>query len=442
MGTEFPKTEFPKAEFPKTGALDLLKLLGSVGWRWVRRWVRRRGSFAFGPVFLAWYRDAARRHGSANLRVGIGSKRLLLVGDRGVAEHVLRPVPGVEGYVAGSLKRKAMAFLAPGALTIADGERWQRLRRFNEAVLEPGQVHPMADVFAMHVRDAFSTPVRDLEDVRARMGQVMEAIVFGGDVPEGTWRLSHQAFAAVQSPVKRMLRKRTFAKTVRTLHDTLVERWRATQENAGVGATGLLAHACPAEKDLSDTEVVDQIPHWMFTFTASGADLLARTLGMVQSRPKLLRSVREEVETAGASEGGSGVHQLRLTEACVRETGRLFSPVARTFLTASQDDVAGDRRIPAGTELMLDLSILQESQAKERRFVPQDWLNGSNPYSQVFLSGARSCPGQDLIVFVCKAAIAAQVRCGLSPKSTAVSTDPLPVAFPGDALRFSAANSH
>ena len=38
-----------------------------------------------------------------------------------------------------------------------------------------------------------------------------------------------------------------------------------------------------------------QIPHWMFTFTASGTDLLTLTLGMVASRDGVYEWVRVDV---------------------------------------------------------------------------------------------------------------------------------------------------
>ena len=54
-----------------------------------------------------------------------------------------------------------------------------------------------------------------------------------------------------------------------------------------------------------------------------------------------------------------------------------------------------------------------------------------------FLRGPRACPGQDLILFVIKAAAATQLgELGLSAQQDRLAQDPLPISFPPIETRF------
>jgi hypothetical protein len=55
----------------------------------------------------------------------------------------------------------------------------------------------------------------------------------------------------------------------------------------------------------------------------------------------------------------------------------------------------------------------------------------SERYPNLFLSGARACPGRDLILFVVKAAIAVLLSNGkMQAQRSTLSDDPLPFSFP------------
>ena len=74
-------------------------------------------------------------------------------------------------------------------------------------------------------------------------------------------------------------------------------------------------------------------------------------------------------------------------------------------------------------------------------FQPERWLgSGSRAeavYPNLFLSGARRCPGRDLILFVCKAAAAQLLQdAGLVVRSAELASDPVPFSFPVKRLWF------
>jgi cytochrome P450 len=74
-------------------------------------------------------------------------------------------------------------------------------------------------------------------------------------------------------------------------------------------------------------------------------------------------------------------------------------------------------------------------------FRPERWLmddlDPAARASNLFLRGPRGCPGEDLVVFVCEAAIRHQVgKLGVTAKPSRLSIDPLPVSFPAGDVAF------
>ena len=159
---------------------------------------------------------------------------------------------------------------------------------------------------------------------------------------------------------------------------------------------------------------------------------------MVRSRPEVGEKVRQEIAAAGPLDEANAISQLKYLEACLLETCRLFPPVTRTFHVAPQGDMFRGISIPAGMEILHYFPISHRDTSVDPRandFEPDKWLDpGSNRrsvYPNLFLSGARACPGESLILFVCKAAIAillGQHQVRLS--SSALATNPLPFSFP------------
>jgi hypothetical protein len=74
-------------------------------------------------------------------------------------------------------------------------------------------------------------------------------------------------------------------------------------------------------------------------------------------------------------------------------------------------------------------------------FRPERWLtddlDAAAGASNLFLRGPRGCPGEDLILFVCEAAIRHQLgESGITARPSRLSTDPLPVSFPAGDVAF------
>jgi cytochrome P450 len=423
--------------YPETTNLDLCRL----GMRAAGEVLRHPRSFDMGLVLHEWLRQMTVRHRSPNVHLKLPVAPMLLVTDRELSRRVLAVPPRHDGYAAGTMKRKGMSYLAPHALTIAQDEDWTRLRPFNERVLCAGRPHEFQRVFLGHVRRAFAEPVSSVEDIRTRMGRAMLAIVFGeGVVPERLASEVRAVFGLVQNPVKRKLAGGRGKRRVGALYESLRRAWR---EGDGAAESSLLGLAKAARQGESVETLLQQIPHWMFTFTGSGSDLLTRGLALIGSRADVLGRVRGELPAAGPLDEPASIDAMRYLEACLLEGARLYPPVRFTIHRATAADDADGTRIPPATELLQVFSLTQRDRSTDPTaddFRPERWMgSGSRAeavYPNLFLSGARRCPGRDLILFVCKGAAAHLLHSGLVVGTEKLAADPVPFSFPVRSLDF------
>ena len=426
--------------FPSTRFVDLLRLLG----RCVGGFAKGPRSFDFGLTLQDWLGGLIRRTGSENVVLNLYFKKFLVVTGRELSAHILAQPPDALGFVEGTTKARAMSFLAPQALTITHGEQWRRLRRFNEATLRADEADERMEFIVDAVREAFDEPVSNIDDVRKCMAQAMRTVVFGtDDVPDHLVEDVQTLFAYVQSPIRRTLLGWVVRGRRKRFYDALRLLW---SESSTSGAPSLIAAAKSSvhDKKHSQEELIQQIPHWMFTFTGSGADLLARTLGIVASRNEVYDRVHAEATGRNPTSLASAAMRIEYLEACLLEVCRLFPPVTRTFHAAPQGDTFDGFRIPAEMEILHCFTANQRDVSRDSTandFRPERWMEpGSNAeamYPSLFLGGARNCPGKDLILLVCKAAISTLMAFDrIRAQCPELWEDPVPQSFPKNGLRF------
>jgi len=383
-----------------------------------------------------WLRRQIARSGSDDIVLNLLFKKVLLVTGTDLSAHILEQPPDVDGFAAGKLKTEAMAFLAPRALTISNGENWTRRRAYNEQVLQPARPHEHQQALLGHVNAAFARPATSTPEIRERMGRVMLGVVFDGVAPAGLPHDVDTLMGVVQSPLRRRLLGWRYRSLKRHFYETL-RRQRSAAPAPSLVASGLVS------EDARPDETIEQIPHWMFTFTGSGTDLLTRTLALVGSRTDVAERVVAEIAAAGPLDDAATIEKLEYLEACLRETGRLFPPVTKTFHVAPQGASFEGRTIPAGMEIVHYFPLLQrdtERDATADEFRPERWMGGetgsAGASSYLFLGGARTCPGEDLILFTCKSALALLIgRHGVRADAPALAVDPLPLTYPRKQVR-------
>lgn len=440
--------------FPVADLTDLLPLASAI-------LSTVSGRLVYGPnaILTAWCQQLAQRYaGRGAVMLTLPGRRILLVVDRDLSIHILSQPPSRSAYLPGRLKVQAMALLAPHALTIAHDQEWLGWRAFHEAVLCPGSPHPDLSVHLPTIRAAFSTPVQSLADIRQRLGAAMLALVFGvGPGAPGLKAADLMAVAEdvqqladlVNQPLRRLLLGPFQRRRRERIYEALGEVWQTSSDGSPPGSLLARAHAVDCH-GAERGALLEQLPHWMFTFQGSASTLFGRTLVLLLSQPELLEKVREEVRTVCGSDAPRSEDQIArlcLLEACVMETGRLYPPVPLTVHRRASEEIHDGRRVPADTDILQLFVLLQRPQlpfVEASEFQPFRWLErpGACPFSDVFLSGARTCPGKDLILFVLKTGLAT-ILAGRLPTVPhgAFLQARWPLSFPDRLIRFTASPS-
>jgi cytochrome P450 len=420
---------------PRTGLVDLARLGFAVAGNALRHPCTSNAE----AVFREWARRAAARRGTDNLVVNFLVKKLLLVGSPELSRQILAQPPSQESFSTGSLKRSAMAFLAAHALTISDDEDWSRRRAFNEGVLEPTRRHEFAPQFVRYTLQAFAPPITGVADLRAAMGRAMFGVVFGGAAAPSLVTEIEALFDLVQNPVKRVLTA-PFAYFKRArFYDELRALWQAQNQAL---KPSLLQMAGRSVTSLGDSELLEQVPHWMFTFTGSATDLVLRTLTLITSTPSVQGRVMTELAGAGPLDGPAFESApLPFLEACLVETGHLYPPVTRTFHRAALGTTLNGMQFAPGTEIMhlFPLFTADLAGADAPSFNPDRWLAATPPVCAFdpFLGGARRCPGRSLILVICKTALASLLlQHQVAVKAPGIGASSLPAQFPRQGLIF------
>jgi cytochrome P450 len=293
-----------------------------------------------------------------------------------------------------------------------------------------------------YVLEAFAPPIAGVADLRAAMGRAMLGVVFGGAAPPQLVTEIEALFDLVQNPVKRLLTA-PFAYLRRArFYDSLRALWQA--QNA---AKPSLLQVASRSTGLDNSEMLEQMPHWMFTFTGSATDLVLRTLTLITSTPSVQRQVLAELEGSGPLDGPAFESApLPFLEACLMETGHLYPPVTRTFHRAAVGATLNGMQMAPGTEIMhlFPLFTADLEGADAPRFNPERWLAATAPLCAFdpFLGGARRCPGRSLILLICKTALASLLlQHRLAVRAPGISAASLPAQFPRRGISFEGART-
>lgn len=416
--------------YPRVGVVEVARLAGSLAGASLRR-------AGWRPALHRWVRAESARAGSDGLTLSIPGRSIVLVCGARLSAEVLASPPRTDRVAGGELRRRSMAVLAPRALTISNDDEWEHRRAHNERVLATGRPHDDRQAYLEAAHAAFAAPAGSAEAIREDMGRLMLAVVLGDGAPPELPDEVRRLMGVVTSPARRGLAGRGYAARRARFYDAIRRGWADAPAQSLVGR--LRALGVPPSP-----EALEQVPHWMFTFVLSGTDLLTRALAMIGSRPEAWSRARAEIEDAGTLQDAAAIDRLGYVEACIREAGRLFAPVTATSHTAPLGVDLDGHHVPAGTEIVHWFPLLQRDAAVDPTaddFVPERWLDpGSGArdlYPNLFLSGPRECPGRDLIMFLCKSAIAIQIgRHGVRVEGPALGSDPLPLTFPAGLLQF------
>ncbi len=366
---------------------------------WVGFWTRVHPDLA-GVKFVSRLR---RKYRSEVIYLRMLTTRTLLVLSREEIRRVLERSP--QHYIGAKAKRDGMSHFQPNAVTISQGEEWQDRRRFNDAVLDYGQLHREAGHFLHVVRDEIAPaygaapPFQSWDDFDDLFVRITRRIIFGDAARDDT---------EVTDLLRRMMREsnRPFGRKKSAYFDAFYNRVRRYLTAAQPGS---LAALCAQVPSSVITRVENQVPHWMFAMWETLATNTVRALTLILAHSRAEELVREEMAAANLSTA-AGVDGLKYLEGCVQEAMRLWPTTPMLVRETVMQPLLGGDAVPAGTPVL----ILNSFNHRDRErypwadsFAPEKWSSGTpNPLFNHLSSGTQVCAGKDLALFLAKAVLA------------------------------------
>jgi cytochrome P450 len=396
--------------------------------RAVRRMQRLREVYGAGPLLL---------------RLPVRRQALLL--SPGHVRRVLDGTPTPFGADT-SEKRAALAHFEPGGVLISSGSARVDRRRFNEAVLDtPYPVHRLGAHFITVVDEE----ARDLLLLAHRQGEldwdlfvaawfrVVRRVVLGDSARDDhvltdlLARLRADANWAFLRPRRAGLRRRFDA------------RLRHHLERAEPGSLVGMAAATPATTTSAPAQ---QVPQWLFAFDAAGMATF-RALALLAAHPDHAAHARDEI----ASRSGSARTVLPYLRACILESVRLWPTTPAVLRQSIAETTWETGLMPPRTDILIfapffhrDARHLPEAD----RFAPELWSRhrAAEDWPLIpFSEGPAVCPGQNLVLLLSSAMLAALLDDGLPRLRPGTPFDDrraLPGTLNPFTLRFTLAGEH
>lgn len=362
-------------------------------------WVGLMARLQGGPLSAGLGSRLREKYGTKGIYVRFLTQRALLLLDPEETRRVLDRSPFVFADPPG--KRRGMSHFQPQAVTISRGELYRRRRSFNEAVLRPREMHPLAEAFHVIVRTeaarAFQAAELRWGDFADLFERISLRVLFGSDgEPQ---RRAARLLARLMDQANRgfLLRRGRLFRDYRA----------ALIEAMGQAPPESLAGHCRAASPDDDIAAPDQLTHWLFAMRDTLTENLVRAVGVVDSLPAISRRVREELQGKDLDQA-IVVDRLPYLEGCLQEAMRLWPTTPFLLREAVEEQVVCGTKLPCGTQIVvanlfdhLDGTVVPDA----ARFDPLRWRRGPQPFHH-FGGGTQYCPGAALALFLAKGTLA------------------------------------
>lgn len=335
-------------------------------------------------------------------------------------------------------KRAGLRLTQPNSVLLSQGELRRDRRRFNEAVLQAGQV---PHVLAPRLRQV--------------LGEELDGVL--GHVPgEVDWARLSDAYGRAVLRLVLGDRARDDVRILEALRELRAEAnwmglrpWRANRVRAlrqilengierhvAAETPGSLAGLFAAAPQTTWTYPAGQVSHWLMAAGSIEVRALRTTLALLAGHPEQAARARAE---ARADDG------MERLGACLCESLRLYPMVPTLFRTVTRAVDWHGARLPPGIEVVIPLAVHHRSPQLEYAdtFTPEVWLDGrvqADWRVAPFSGGPGRCPGAELGVQIAATALRVLLsQYDFHPAGPALSPDrPLPKTLDPAFLRLHA----
>lgn len=351
--------------------------------------------------------------------------------------------------------RRALEPLLGDGLFISDGDTWASRRKIQTPLFDFAHIKMFSRIMVSTISemaDEWQTHGDGARlNVHTEMGKLAAEIIartlFGEKLGAENSTAVVNAFADYQSVVKQMAlsnflglpdwmpnvnakigKARKAAKTIHNAVDAII----AKAEEGGHEGT-MVAELLKANRSESgpDTMTKKQIRNEIIVLFMAGhettANVLAWTWYLISQSPEVEQKLHAELDQVlqGRTPEMEDVEKLVYTRAILDETMRLYPPVPILSRQALKDDVIRDKKIPAGS-LMLVVPWLIQRHKKFWKdpdaFIPERFMPGAEkPVKFTYLpfsAGPRVCIGKSFGItesVLAVAILAQRFRLSLAP---------------------------
>ncbi len=325
-----------------------------------------------------WVRAAANR---ALLLLDPNDARELL--DRSPDPFASDPAP----------KRDGMCTWQPDALTLSRGKRWEKRRRFTEAVLGTGESATAATGFAAAARRearrlldgpaALRAGELSWDPLHSAIQRLARRVILGDSAAEQlALSVDLEALMAEGNSMPGRPSERLPA---------YMDLLEAALQRAESGSLAAVIATTPHDESI---RAAGQLPHWLFACGDTLAANLARALIVLAADPE----AQARAAAAGADTAGGYL------EGCLQEAMRLWPTTPLLSRLLLRDSEFSGGRLAAGTQVLIVNTFLHRDRdrvADAERFDPERWIDpdrraAETPSYNHFSAGPQGCPGRDL----------------------------------------------
>jgi len=336
----------------------------------------------------ALQRGGQTEAGIARLRVA--NRQICLVTDPAATREIL--ATDADNYRKAELVRDRLGTLQGGSLVLLDGDEWRERRELLRPAFGGSQVRTAGSLttrYAAEMVDRWSTrsPIDATEQMQTLSLSILARALFGLDLEGGETpihkaaddimaRLDPRSVSAYLPEWLPTPTNYRFRRAVSTLHDRIDSL--VADSSTGDPDTDLLSVMLTA--GLDPERVRDELIALLFAGYDSTATALAVTLGLLGDHPEIQSRLRSELTNTldGRTPTPDHLDDLRLLDAVVRESLRLYPPQYILFREPTVDRTVAGYRIDRGTSVVLSPWVSQRDPRfwdAPGAFRPDRWLD-------------------------------------------------------------------